>query len=369
VNSLLKHLDWLDSQQQRMLDRVIAWANINSYTHNVQGVNRVAELVRVAFQQLGAQCEWVDLPPVKSIDDRAQPVEKPIGRALLARKRVGAAGARRVFLGIHIDTVYPPDHAFRSCTRLDETTVRGPGVIDAKGGLVVMVAAIEALERSGLAEKVAWEVLINPDEEIGSPSSAPLLAECAKRNEIGLVYEPAFGDGLLVGPRKGSGTFTVVVRGKAAHAGRDFEQGRNAIVALADFLTHVHAINGTIPGVTLNVGNIRGGGPANVVPDLAVSSINIRTSTGADETRVRDRLESLLAELNTRDGIRADLHGGFSSPPKELDERSKRLLEQIIECGREIGLSKLTWTSSGGVSDGNKLAASGLPDVDAHGPR
>src|SRR5207253_7136774 len=131
---------------------------------------------------------------------RGEPVEQPLGRALRATKRhePSSGVAVRVLLNIHTDTVYPLDHPFQSVTRIDEHTLRGPGVIDAKGGLVVMLAAIEALERSALAPQIGWEVLLNPDEEIGSPGSAHLFKEVASRHRVGLVFEPAIGEGNLV---------------------------------------------------------------------------------------------------------------------------------------------------------------------------
>src|SRR6185503_18576279 len=99
------------------------------------------------------------------------------------------------------------------------------------GGIVVMLTALRALERSPFAEKIGWEVLLNPDEEIGSPNSSALLVEAARRNHLGLIFEPAMSDGSLVGSRKGSGTFTATIKGRAAHAGRDFANGRSAILA------------------------------------------------------------------------------------------------------------------------------------------
>jgi len=241
-------------------------------------------------------------------------------------------------------------------------------VIDAKGGLVVLLTALEAIEKSDVSKNIGWDVLINPDEEIGSPGSAPLLLQCAKENHLGLLFEPALPDGSIVGERKGSGGFSLIVRGRAAHAGRDFDQGRSAIVAVADAVGKLHTINGQIPGVIVNVGRIDGGGAANVVPDLAIARINVRTSAPQDEARVRERLDLIINELNARDGIRAELHGGVFSPPKLLDDRSRRLSDHVIACGHELGLN-LSRKPSGGASDGNRLVAAGLPVVDSMGPR
>ncbi|HSV15187.1 MAG TPA: M20/M25/M40 family metallo-hydrolase, partial [Tepidisphaeraceae bacterium] len=252
-------LRWIDQQHERMCALVAAWASINSGTHNLDGLARLSAELRREFQVLGGETRELPVQPSTSVDARGQTVQMPLAPAISIRKRSSAA--LRVFLGIHMDTVYGPEHPFQMVERDDEKSFRGPGVADAKGGLCVMLIALEALERSDFANRIGWEVLINSDEEIGSPGSAPLLRECATRNKLGLVYEPAFADGALVGERKGSGNFTAVIRGRAAHAGRDFHHGRNAIHAAAAMVMELDQINRRLPGVTVNVGRIDGGGP------------------------------------------------------------------------------------------------------------
>jgi glutamate carboxypeptidase len=225
------------------------------------------------------------------------------------------------------------------------------------------------LERLPLAQRIGWEVLINPDEEIGSPGSAHLFAAAAVRNDLGLVFEPAFPDGNLVSSRKGSGNFSAVVRGRAAHAGRDFHLGRNAIEAAARFAVSAAELNGSIPGVTVNVARIDGGGPANVVPDLAICRLNARVETFEQQTLVHDALRRIAADIDRRDGISIELHGEFLSPPKVLDEPTLALLGHVAECARELGMPAISWRPSGGASDANKLAAAGLTVVDTLGPR
>jgi len=273
-----------------------------------------------------------------------------------------------MFLGIHLDTVYPPDSPFQRVEALDSTMLRGPGVIDAKGGLVILLTALAALERSPAAQNVGWEVVLNPDEEIGSPGSAHLFVEAASRNQIGLVFEPAIGEGNLVDSRKGSGNFTVTVRGRAAHAGRDFHAGRNAITALAGIVSKLHALNDSMNGIIVNVGQVEGGGAVNVVPDLAIARINVRTTVPEDETRLRERFAAILSDASMQDGINVSFHGALSSPPKILDAKTRRLLDHILACAHELGL-KISTQTSGGTSDGNKLAAAGLAVIDSLGPR
>jgi len=213
---------------------------------------------------------------------------------------------------------------------------------------------------------MGWEVILNSDEEIGSVGSAGLLKEAAARNHLGLVFEPAWADGSIVGPRKGSGNFTVIVRGRAAHAGRDFEKGRNAIVALSELIARVS--KATPPGIIVNCGQVEGGGPAtNIVADLAIARFNVRVTEPAEQLQVFTSFEDAARELRLREGISVELEGGFTSPPKPLDGRSRKLLDHVVACGRELG-EEIKIVASGGTCDGNKLAAAGLPVVDSLGP-
>ena len=289
-----------------------------------------------------------------------------MGRALSVVKRPDAP--IRVFLGIHMDTVYGLDQPFQTSKRLGASTLCGPGVADAKSGIVVMLIALEALERSDVADFIGWEVLINSDEELGSPGSTPLLAQCAKRNHLGFIFEPTLADGSLASQRKGSGNFAIVVRGRAAHAGREFHVGRNAITAMADIITQLDALNGWFEGLTINVAQVEGGGQMNMVPDLAICRLNVRYVDVQQETVVQSKIEEIVDEIDKRSGIGAALHGGFTAPPKPFDEPTRQLLEHVADCGRELGID-VTWRSTGGVCDGNRLAAAGLSNVDTMGVR
>ena len=361
-------LDWIASQADTMRGRVVEWANVNSGTRNLAGLARQWELVaEVVRSELDVEPQRVALGPDTVIDAHGEEQHVALGDALSAIKRPDAP--LRVLCCIHMDTVYPQDHPFQTVTELGPDRLRGPGVTDAKGGLVVMLAALAALERSPWRERIGWEILVNPDEEIGSPGSAPLLAAAAKRNHLGLLFEPSLPDGSLVDRRKGSGNFTVVVRGRSAHAGRDFAKGRSALLAAADLALKFHALNAQLGGnVTINIGAIDGGGPVNVVPDLAILRLNVRTGQLNDEERVLFFLHHLVAECDLKEGISTALHGHFASPPKPLDERSAALLGHIVDCGRELGMT-LVSKMSGGVSDGNKLAAAGLANIDTLGVR
>ncbi|MGA2581727.1 MAG: hydrolase [Tepidisphaeraceae bacterium] len=351
-------LNSIAAQQSTLLRRLTDWSKINSFTENPAGVAMQIDAISKVAANLGGEMKILNLPPWIGIDARGVEKENPVGPALSVIKRPDAP--LHVFLCIHADTVYPKN--FPAEVRGEK--LFGPGVADAKGGLVVMLAALEALEQSPFASRIGWEMLVNPDEEIGSPSSADLFTQAASRNDFGLLFEPALPDGALVDRRKGSGHFSLIVRGKSAHAGRDFASGRSALVAAADAVLKLHALNSA--RVTVNIGSIDGGGPANVVPDLAIVRINCRTTEIEDEMLLRNGFDRVVAELNQRDGITAELHGKFAAPPKILSPANQALLDSAVIAARDLGMNIAT-RPSGGTCDGNRLAKMGLPNIDSLG--
>lgn len=355
------YLNWIGAQAPAARAELQRLASINSGSFNADGVTAVARRMLERYAPLGGKPELVELPAYREIADDGSAHERPLGRALRIRMRPDAP--LRVFLCGHLDTVFPADSPFQSVRLVDEDTLSGPGVADLKGGLLVMWLALAALERSPWKQRIGWEVLLNPDEEIGSLSSAPLLTEAATRNQIGLVYEPAFSDGTLASSRKGSGNFDFIVHGRAAHAGRDFERGRNAIAATADVIRSVHALNAKRKSLTVNPGYVCGGGALNVVPDLTVFKFNARTSSSEDEAWLRKELHALEKRINAREGFRAELRGGFTRPPKPVSRGMTRLMDWVGDCGRVLGFEP-EFRPTGGCCDGNNLAAAGLPNLD-----
>jgi glutamate carboxypeptidase len=336
-------------------DLLLSWAEINSGSENIAGLEQMRQALAAEFVTLsGAMVEHVELEGTA---------------AKILRIRVRPEIRRQVLLSGHYDTVYAANHPFQRCTLLDEQTLRGPGVADMKGGLVVMLAALREFERQPSATALGYQVLLTPDEETGSAASRPVLEAAAKsgRFAFALVFEPARANGDLVESRKGTGVFTVICHGRAAHAGRDPAAGRNAILALAGLLPAIDALNGELPGVMLNVGTIRGGGTVNIVPDRAECDVNIRTTRVADEERALQRLHAIVAPLNAREGYRVEITGRFNRPPKEVAPLEERLFAAWQQCGRACGLD-FSWQHVGGGSDGNLLSAAGLPNLDGLGP-
>lgn len=359
-------LDWIAGQSAQMALLTEQWAHINSGSYNLEGLRRMRTVLAEAFAPLGGAAELLPLAPISQVNAAGEVIEVPIAEALSIVKRPEAPV--QVLLVGHMDTVYGPEHPFQRVTMLDANTMNGPGVADLKGGLVVMLHALQALEQSPWASQIGWQVLLNPDEEIGSIASDPELKKAAVGKTVGLIYEPALADGTLAGARKGSGNFSITVRGRAAHAGRNPQDGRNAIVSASELSLKLFALNGRRHGVTVNPARIEGGGPLNVVPDLAIVRFNIRTRELADEAWAMDLLEQMVAEINARDGFSATLHGHFTRPPKPMAAPIEKLFALVFACGRELGL-EISAKPSGGCCDGNNLWKYGLPNVDTLGVR
>ena len=364
LTDLLSQLDWLNDQQPAMVELVERLCNQNSGTHNLAGIEAVAQILVEAYQPLLAQLERLPADDVESLADDGSLIHQRLGDCLLFSKYPHAD--RQVLLCIHRDTVYGQDNSFQSCRWINDKTLNGPGVADAKGGLVVMLYALMMLERSPLAGKIGWKVLINADEEIGSPGSSRLINQLAPQCQFGMLFEPALPDGTLISWRKGVGNFAFQVRGRSAHAGRDFAAGRNAIVSLSHLMTQISQLN-TDPEVTYNIGRISGGGALNVVPDLAIGRVNVRVKTTAQQQIVLGHFQRLMDELNRQEGLSVSLHGDFTSPPKMLDASVQSLQNRIETCASVLGQS-IRWQGSGGGSDGNKFADAGLPNIDSLGP-
>lgn len=236
-----------------------------------------------------------------------------------------------------------------------------------KGGLAVMLAALKALEASPIADRFGYEVIINSDEEVGSPASAELLAQAARGKRAALTYEPAaLPDGTLAAARPGSGNFDFVVRGRAAHAGRNPEEGRNAIVAAAELALRLSMSK--TPGLAINPAKIDGGGPNNIVPDLAILRVNLRPRTTDDQEIAARLIAKALDETVKQHDVHIEAHGGFGRPPKPIGEEAEALFNLVKEAGADLGQA-IAWQPSGGVCDGNNIAASGVPVVDTMGVR
>ncbi|WP_353200924.1 hydrolase [Sandarakinorhabdus sp.] len=354
----------IDGRRGAMLAEIEAWSAINSGSRNLDGLARMADVLAAAFAPLGGDIARVAAAPASRIDADGREVALTHGDNLHIVKRPQAPV--RVLMTGHMDTVFGADHPFQACRWLDADTLNGPGTADMKGGIAVLKAALTAFEASPFADQLGWEIVLNSDEEVSSPGSAPLLDAAARRCHLGLTYEPALPDGTLAGARAGSGNFSAAIHGRAAHAGRNPLDGRNAIVAAADLALRLAALAGD--DLSVNPAMIEGGGPNNIVPDTAVLRWNMRPRSGTAQVRAEAGINKAVGDVAVAHDVMIHVHGRFARPPKPLDANQLRLFELVQSCGAALGLG-ISWRDTGGVCDGNNLAATGLAVVDTLGPR
>jgi glutamate carboxypeptidase len=348
-----------------MLDQVLGWAAVNSGSRTLGGLERMADLLTDAFAALPGALRLEAPGQVEAVDAAGRPVNVDHGRHLHLSVRP-TAPVQLLFTG-HMDTVFGPDHAFQDTRWLKDGVLNGPGVADMKGGIAVMLAALKSVEKSPHADRIGYEVVINSDEEVGSLSSAPLLARAAAGKRAALTYEPAaLPDGTLAGARPGSGNFGIVVHGRSAHAGRNPEEGRNALLAAADLAMRLAALRRD--GLSVNPSLIEGVSPSNVVPDLAVLRVNMRPRTREIEAEAKVAIDELGAAVAADHDLRIEVSGGFGRPPKPLTGEAEALFNLVRQAGADLGQS-IAWQPSGGVCDGNNIAACGVPVVDTMGVR
>lgn len=357
-------LDHIAKVGGEVVDRAVDWCAINSGSRHLAGLERQRQALLDAAARLPAAPVEIPLSPSREVgaDGRETELAHPPSLAVIVRPEA----AVQVVLTGHYDTVYPETSAFQQVRTRPDGALHGPGVADMKGGISVMLAALEAVERHPAAANLGYRVLLSPDEEIGSVASAPVLADFARRGHVGLTYEPALADGALASARKGSGNFHIVVRGRAAHAGRDFAAGRNAVIGAARIAEKLHGLNGLRDGITVNVARIDGGAPLNMVPDVAVVRFNVRFPEAEAAVWFESEVARIVGEVG--DDLHAHLHGMITRGAKPFNAAQQRLFGAVKEAGALLG-QDIAWKPSGGVCEGNNLFASGLPNVDTLGVR
>jgi glutamate carboxypeptidase len=356
-------LDAVDADT--MLREVQDWAAINTGTGNLDGLARMAGKLADAFSQLPGEVELVEPATVTAISADGREFEKPHGRHLVLRVRPEAE--RRFVLTGHMDTVFPADHPFQGVSWLDDETINGPGTADMKGGLDVILHALKLFETTEGASRVGYDVMINSDEETGSLASRGLIDDLARGKYAALTYEPsALPDGTLAHARGGTGNYSITITGKSAHAGRNPHDGRNAVVAASDLVLRVKALEAE--DITVNPAKIEGGAANNVVPDLAILRFNIRPKSTDAMERFDGELDEILRLIEGEHEVGVHRHGGVTRPPKPVDAKAQRLFDLVKDCGAQLG-QQIGWKSTGGVCDGNNIAATGVPVVDTMGVR
>jgi len=272
------------------------------------------------------------------------------GGTLYARPHEPARDLPLQMLVGHCDTVWPLGTIREMPVRVEGETLFGPGVFDMKGGLVQMISALRCLRDLGFQPPALCVVVINSDEEIGSPDSTALIRRLARRSVRAYILEPAFGpSGKLKTARKASGGFTITVKGRAAHAGVNPEEGASAILEMSYQVQRLFALNDAARGITVNVGTIDGGLRSNVIAPEVRASVDVRVRTRADAALIEAAIRD-LRPVNPETTIQID--GGIDQYPMERLPRNQALWRMAEQLGRRLGLD-LDQAEVGGSSDGN----------------
>lgn len=366
IDNYKKSFAEIDNDKDAMLQTLIKYSSINTGSYNTQGITDFITLLEQDFSQLNAdKIQRHPLPSFKFLNKHHQVEQKSVANALSLSKRQELK--RSVLLSAHLDTVFSKESPFQETSMLSEDCIRGPGVADIKGGIVVILFALKHFEASQHANSLGWEILFNPDEEIGSPASKSLIQHIATKHQLGLVFEPCLENNALVSHRKGSLNLSVLCKGKSAHAGRYFYEGKSAIAALAKFI-YLFQTKHTSPESTVNFGTILGGENNNTVPELAQCKINIRSFDNKQLALNIKHFESIKEFVEKEDGVSIMLLEETKRLPKTISESSQKLIDSIEKVYQSLNLP-ISWQESGGVCDGNTLAEVGLANIDTLGVR
>ncbi len=331
--------------------------NIDCGSYTKAGVDEVGRWVADRMRTLGAQVE------VRAHDTLGDTV---VG-TWTGNGASGAPDGPTVLLIGHMDTVFDAGTAAERPFGIEDGIARGPGVTDMKAGLLAGLHAIGALREVLGGLPVGRLVYVaNPDEEIGSPTSSPHIRTLAAGADTCLVLECARANGDIVSSRKGILDARIRVTGRAAHAGVEPEKGRSAILAAADLTMRLHALNGRWPGVTVNVGVIRGGTRPNVVPERCEFEVDVRATARADLEAAEAEIGRLIESLSVPDTTATSETMARWWPMEKL-EASGRLVEHVRALAERLGFA-VNDAATGGASDANTTAGMGVPTIDGLGP-
>lgn len=331
-----------------MLSLLQRMVEIESPSDNKAAVDNLGEFLADEFQREGGK---VTIHNASEYGNHLQ-IEFPAN-----------PGAKPIMLLGHFDTVWPLGTLATMPFRIENERVFGPGVLDMKAGIVMMIFALRALGEAKVAHRPVT-IFLDTDEEVGSSSSRPITEAIAHGCEAVLVLEPAQGpQGFLKTSRKGVGDFTIRVHGRASHAGVDFEKGQSAIVELSLQILEVVKFVDLARGITINPGVIHGGTRSNVVAAEAWAEVDIRVAHMQDIAALEQKFASLRL-FNTQCTLKVT--GGLNRPPMERTPGTVRLLQLAQELARELGMD-LGESSTGGGSDGNFTSALGIPTLDGLG--
>jgi len=354
----------IESRRGALLDDLRLHVGIPTGRGHVPGLEETRERFASRLNALGATVELFEGDPKPAWLLGGEPGGAIPPTAVCRRQRPGSPMPRVLIAG-HLDTVHDPAGGFRElAVASDGLTATGPGCVDMKGGLVIALAALEALDEVGI--DTSWTFVMNSDEETGSFHSDRVLRAEASGHDVGLALEPALADGSLAIERRGSGQFMIEARGRAAHVGREFDRGVSAVIALAQAILRVAQMPDPLRGLVASIGPLKGGTATNAVPDGAWAWGNVRYPDAESGRELGAMLDALATAPDAMPAIRVER--AFNRPAKPLTPATERLAHEARLAAESLGQT-LGFASTGGVCDGNNLQAAGLATIDTLGVR
>jgi len=341
---------YFHKQQNQILDTIQQLVEIESPSDIKAAVDRLGTVLASRFGELGGKVQ------VHRAEEFGNHLEVRFGRNHFH-------DAKSILLLGHMDTVYPIGTISKMPFRVAKGRVWGPGVLDMKAGIALMLHVIETmLVGSGGRLPRAVTIFLVSDEEVGSLSSRAITEKLARDSAAVLVLEPAHGQAVKTS-RKGVGHYQLCIKGKASHSGLDFEKGQSAVLELAHQILQISKLTDLQRGITLNVGKITGGTRVNVVPAEARASIDVRIARKKDAQEIERRLHGLKPQ---NPNCKIEITGGINRPPMERTAGVAALYAKATEIARALGW-QLEEAAVGGGSDGNFTAALGIPTLDGLG--
>ena len=342
-----KLLEYFESRRDMIVGSIREIVDIESPSHDAVRSLEVVDWVEAQFRATGADLEF----------ERESCAD---GDHLVIRAFPGA-GKHTMLLG-HTDTVHPVGTNMQNPTRVDADKFYGCGIFDMKANVVLMIEALKFLADNDLKPANPISIFLSCDEEVGSFTGRPILERVAADAKHCFVFEPS-ADGKVKTGRKGTGLYKIRTHGIPAHAGLEPEKGANAVAELARHIEEIHAIADPAVGTTVNVCTFKGGTTSNVIPEHADCEIDVRFSSMAEA----ERADSAIRSITSRDErVSLEILGDINRPPMERTPEVIGLFENARDLAASFGY-ELGETQVGGASDGNFVAALGVPVLDGLG--
>jgi glutamate carboxypeptidase len=344
--------DWISSQLEAQICFLETVVNVNSHTTNIEGVNAVQSIFERELNTLGL---IVERRPITNAGD------------FLVARTLAAQHEKPIMLSGHVDTVHLPSSAFHAMTD-NGARVTGPGALDMKGGLTILLWALKAAHHFRRLQEIPVMVCLNSEEERGSPHTRPVIEEFARQCRSALVFEWGRQNHSVITRRKGISVLELRTTGRKSHSGNAHAEGRNAIDALSRAIIATHSLTDYDRGVTLSVNEIRGGSSPSTVPESATAMCDLRIPTAEMKSEILSKLAEVTRSALPRDTT-IEIREVSGMPPLECVPGSLELLSELQRAGSQL---QYTFESVpgllGGASDANLIGGAGIPTVDGLGP-